>query len=198
MWAESSLGLRRKTSSRLASSLVARIVRYFCPPRMSSSLLRRLCVQLCECLNELERDRRLITLPIVVVYSQANGQNCIGIERFIVHRSIYDQFISLLTPRVKSLRCGSSLSSSPGTRERPIVDCGAMISDQRFDELEAVIGKAVHQGAKLVCGGKRMRHETWKEGHYFEPTMLVDVTHDMDVARQERELLLAQIPSMRC
>jgi acyl-CoA reductase-like NAD-dependent aldehyde dehydrogenase len=119
--------------------------------------------------------------------SQANGQNCIGIERFIVHRSIYNQFIALLTPRVKSLRCGSSLSSNPGTAERPIVDCGAMISDQRFDELETIIRKAVDLGAKLVCGGKRKQHEVWKEGHYFEPTMLIDVTVGMDVARQERE-----------
>jgi acyl-CoA reductase-like NAD-dependent aldehyde dehydrogenase len=119
--------------------------------------------------------------------SQANGQNCIGIERFIVHRSIYQDFIDTMQPRVAALRCGPSLSSAPGEKDGliPTVDCGSMISSRLFEQLEATLSSAVEQGAKILAGGKRLDHPVWKSGHYFQPTLIVDVNADMDIARNE-------------
>jgi len=119
--------------------------------------------------------------------SQANGQNCIGIERFIVHRSIYQQFIDIMQPRVAALRCGPSLSSAPGKADGPIetVDCGSMISSRLFNDLESILSSAEKQGARILAGGKRLDHPVWKSGHYFQPTLIVDVTTDMDIARNE-------------
>lgn len=126
------------------------------------------------------------------VVSQANGQNCIGIERFIVHRSNSQQFIDQMLPRVKSLQCGSSLSSldeSSVTKNKviPPVDCGAMVSDRGFDGLERLLKDAEKAGAKVLTGGKRFTHETWTKGTYFEPTMIVDVKSDMEIAQHERK-----------
>lgn len=120
---------------------------------------------------------------------QANGQNCIGIERFIVHRSLYDSFVQTMKGRVEGLRCGPPLY--PGAAERGPVDCGAMISDRTFGTLERMLGDAEKEGANVLVGGKRLVHHEWTEGHYFEPTLVVDVTREMEIAMQEGELAAA-------
>lgn len=99
----------------------------------------------------------------------AGGQNCIGAERFIVSNKILDRFIAAVEPKVKALRLGSFLDDGE-------VDIGAMISDIRFEILEKLISEAVQNGARLLAGGKRYNHPRYPSGHYFQPTLLVDVT----------------------
>jgi acyl-CoA reductase-like NAD-dependent aldehyde dehydrogenase len=92
-----------------------------------------------------------------------------------------------MQPRVAGLRCGPSLSSAPGQSEGsiPTVDCGSMISSRLFGELESTLTSAEKQGARILVGGKRLDHPVWKSGHYFQPTLIVDVTADMDIAQTE-------------
>lgn len=104
---------------------------------------------------------------------QAAGQNCIGIERVIATPAVYDNLIARLEPRVKALRLG------------PEADVGAMISDGSFSRLEEFIAEAVSQGARLLAGGKRYTHPEFGKGHYFQPTLLVDVTPEMRIAQNE-------------
>ncbi|POR32551.1 Putative aldehyde dehydrogenase-like protein [Tolypocladium paradoxum] len=104
---------------------------------------------------------------------QAAGQNCIGIERVIAAGAVYDKLVSMLEPRVKALRLG------------PDADVGAMISDASFDRLEELIAEAVAQGARLLAGGRRHNHPDYPQGHYFQPTLLVDVTPAMRIAQHE-------------
>ncbi|KAL6896969.1 Aldehyde/histidinol dehydrogenase [Trichoderma evansii] len=104
---------------------------------------------------------------------QAAGQNCIGIERVISSGAAYDRLIEMLEPRVKAIRLG------------PDADMGAMISDASFSRLEELIAEAVSQGARLLAGGKRYAHPDHPKGHYFQPTLLVDVTPSMRIAQNE-------------
>jgi len=60
-----------------------------------------------------------------------------------------------------------------------------MISDARFDHLESLIQNAVKQGARLIHGGHRYQHPKYPKGHYFKPTLLVDVTTNMQIANEE-------------
>lgn len=92
-----------------------------------------------------------------------------------------------MQPRVASLRCGPTLSAAPGKAidDIPTVDTGSMISSRLFDQLEQTLASAEEQGAKVLAGGKRLDHPVWKQGHYFEPTLIVDVTKDMEIAQQE-------------
>jgi acyl-CoA reductase-like NAD-dependent aldehyde dehydrogenase len=62
---------------------------------------------------------------------------------------------------------------------------GAMINGLRFTHLESLIQKAVSQGARLIHGGSRYNHPEYPNGHYFQPTLLVDVTKDMAIASEE-------------
>lgn len=125
---------------------------------------------------------------------QGAGQNCIGIERFIVDEAIADKLVSIVEPRIKALKMGSFMDDSPfGTSastkakggEAARVDMGAMITDVRFARLEHLISDAVQNGAKLLVGGERYSHPTWKHGHYFTPTLLTNVTPSMAIANEE-------------
>lgn len=107
------------------------------------------------------------------------GQNCIGIERIITLPMCYTPLIQILEPRIRSLRTGSVLDDPIG------VDVGAMISDASFDRLERLIADAINQGARCLVGGKRFVHPTYPKGHYFSPTLLVDVTSRMRIAQEE-------------
>ncbi|KZF20804.1 Aldedh-domain-containing protein [Xylona heveae TC161] len=110
---------------------------------------------------------------------QSSGQNCIGIERVIACAGIYDKLCALIEPRVKNLRVGSALDDGEG------IDVGAMVSPASFDKLEHLIADAVNRGARLLAGGKRLHHPRYPKGHYFAPTLIVDVTPDMAIAQEE-------------
>ena len=110
---------------------------------------------------------------------QSAGQNCIGIERIICLSDVYKRLTAILEHRIKGLRVGSSLEDPDE------VDIGAMISDARFGQLEDLIGDAVRGGAKCLVGGKRYKHPKHSKGHYFQPTLLVDVTPSMRIAQEE-------------
>lgn len=101
--------------------------------------------------------------------SQSGGQNCIGVERFLVHTGLYERFVETMSARVAGLRQGDVLA--PGASERQI-DVGAMVTDRLFDRLEGLIRDAVRDGARLLVGGER---DGSMAGHYFKPTLLVDV-----------------------
>ena len=110
---------------------------------------------------------------------QSAGQNCIGVERVIACPTVYDKLVAIVEPRIRALRIGSALDDPED------VDVGAMISGASFSRLEETIAEAVEQGARLVVGGRRYLHPNYPKGHYFSPTLLVDVTSNMRVAREE-------------
>lgn len=128
-----------------------------------------------------ESDLPRITEILLRGTFQAAGQNCIGIERIIACPKVYDKLVLALEPRVKAIRVGSILDAKEGEQ----VDMGAMISDVSFERLEKLIKAAVKDGARLLAGGERFPHPVHHRGHYFQPTLLVDVTQDMAIANEE-------------
>ncbi|KAI7830869.1 Aldehyde/histidinol dehydrogenase [Kickxella alabastrina] len=111
---------------------------------------------------------------------QNASQNCIGIERILVQDAAYDNFVSEMTRRIKAVRLGAILDDQPNQ-----VDCGAMILSNSFGRLESLIADAVSKGARCLAGGHPYIHPLHPKGQYFEPTLLVDVTPDMDITRNE-------------
>ncbi|KAN0075408.1 Aldehyde/histidinol dehydrogenase [Tylopilus felleus] len=115
---------------------------------------------------------------------QNAGQNCIGIERLIVHSEQFDELYETLTERVKKLRVGSVLAPS---REGYIntVDCGSMLTSDRFDLLENFIFEAHEAGAQMAVGGKKYLHPSSAGNAYFAATVLGDVDPKSRIAQTE-------------
>lgn len=118
-----------------------------------------------------------------ISYSQNAGQNCIGIERLIVHSSQYDELFQIFSERVERLRFGSVLAPSEEGFVST-VDCGAMISSQRFNFLEDIIKEAEEAGATVV-GGRQLSHGYLRGGIFFDGTVVGDATPDMEITQKE-------------
>jgi acyl-CoA reductase-like NAD-dependent aldehyde dehydrogenase len=112
---------------------------------------------------------------IAVYYSMQNsGQTCISIERAYVEAPVYDQFVDKVSEKVRALRQG--VPAGPGS-----VEIGAMTFPPQVDVVEAHVKDAVEKGARVLTGG----HRGSGPGHFFEPTVLADVNHDMECMREE-------------
>ena len=110
-----------------------------------------------------------------VHYSMQNaGQTCISTERVYVEAPVYDEFVSLVTKKVGELRQGAP--RGPGS-----IDLGAVIHPPQSDIVEAHVRDAVEKGARVVAGGRRSD----EDGHFYEPTLLVEVDHSMTAMQEE-------------
>ena len=89
----------------------------------------------------------------------------------------------MISERVRNLRLGSVLHATDGI-VLPI-DCGSMISADRFGELERVVDEAIREGADLVVGGSAWKHAYLEDGSFFSPTVLGDVHQGMEIAQKE-------------
>ncbi|OJU38800.1 MAG: succinate-semialdehyde dehydrogenase [Microbacterium sp. 69-10] len=99
-----------------------------------------------------------------------NGQSCNGAKRFIVVDGLYEEFTSKF---VASL---AAVSAEDPTQEDTVL--GPLSSLAAAERLQEQVDTAVSQGATLLTGGTR-------EGAFFAPTVLADVTPAMDVYREE-------------
>jgi acyl-CoA reductase-like NAD-dependent aldehyde dehydrogenase len=102
------------------------------------------------------------------------GQNCVASERILVYDTIYGAFEKRAAELVSKFRQGNSREG--------VVDVGAIVTPLQLEVIEKAVDGAVAQGARVVAGGKRALTD---KGDYFEPTILADVTPDMDIAQEE-------------
>lgn len=101
------------------------------------------------------------------------GQVCISVERVYVEAPVYDEFVAKLTENVKALR--------QGIDERELKhDVGALANENQVRIVQRHVDEAVAAGARVLTGGKATGH-----GTFFEPTVLVDVNHDMSCVAEE-------------
>jgi succinate-semialdehyde dehydrogenase/glutarate-semialdehyde dehydrogenase len=101
------------------------------------------------------------------------GQTCVCANRLLVQDGIYDAFAKKLATAVAALKVGNGME--PGVLQGPLID------DKAVAKVEEHIQDAVGKGAKIMLGG----HRHALGGTFFEPTILVDVTPAMMVAREE-------------
>lgn len=102
-----------------------------------------------------------------------NGQSCCAVERIYVHEKVYDKYVDEFIKEVRSWKVGApdenGVYVGPLTRKDQLVVIDQQISD------------ALQKGAIVAVGGGRMN----RQGYYFEPTVLLNVNHQMFVMREE-------------
>jgi acyl-CoA reductase-like NAD-dependent aldehyde dehydrogenase len=115
-----------------------------------------------------------------VYYSMFNcGQTCISIERCYVEAPVYDDFVARVVEQAKAIRQGPP--TGPGS-----VDVGAMTFPPQVEIVERHVEDAKAKGAEVLVGGRRgLGGNAAQPGYWFEPTVLVGVTHDMACIQEE-------------
>jgi acyl-CoA reductase-like NAD-dependent aldehyde dehydrogenase len=103
----------------------------------------------------------------------------------LVQTKQYDELRELVLERVQKMRLGSVLRPS-AEGYISTVDCGSMISTERFEGIEKLIKEAEEAGAH-VEGGKRWTHVYNENGAYFSATVVGPVYDGMKIAQQECE-----------
>ncbi|MDQ1137686.1 succinate-semialdehyde dehydrogenase/glutarate-semialdehyde dehydrogenase [Microbacterium sp. SORGH_AS 1204] len=101
------------------------------------------------------------------------GQACTAANRFIVQRSVVEEFTRRVTERVQGMKIGR------GTEEG--VQIGPLIDDRAVDKAKTLVGDAVERGATVTTGGSPVEGP----GTFFEPTVVSDVRPGSDILREE-------------
>ena len=101
------------------------------------------------------------------------GQSCCSVERIYVHERIFEAFVDAFVAEVRGYRRGD-----PADDKTYI---GPLTREPQLKVLEAQVKDARKKGAKVLVGGGRIEGK----GNWFEPTVLTDVDHSMDVMREE-------------
>ncbi len=108
----------------------------------------------------------------------AAGQSCVAGSRFLVHRSIYDDFVTALAKRAAAIRIGD-----PADAETQL---GPLISERQRDKVRALIATGLGEGARVAAGGELPDLPSpLRDGFFLQPTVLADATMDMTVATEE-------------
>ncbi|MES2486524.1 MAG: NAD-dependent succinate-semialdehyde dehydrogenase [Bacteroidota bacterium] len=129
---------------------------------------------------ELGGSNALIVLPdanldeamptIINARMQNAGQSCIAAKRFLVHSSIYNDFLERLKKGISEIKMGDPMLED--------TDMGPLARTDLAEDIEKQVNDSVAMGAKVIIGGKRNEA-------FYEPTVLIHVTPDMPVFKEE-------------
>ena len=106
-----------------------------------------------------------------------NGQACEAGTRLLVPAIHRDEIVGRLISRLETMTMGDPLD--------PATDLGPLITAEQRDSVLAHIVSAQEQGAKVAFGGAAPAGEAFDQGNFIQPTLIVDVTNDMKIAREE-------------
>ena len=101
------------------------------------------------------------------------GEACTAANRFLVHRSVAEEFAEKLGKRMGALTVGRGQSEG--------VDVGPLIDEKAVQSVTQLVTDAVHDGARVVTGGSPPDGP----GYFFAPTVLLDVPPDSEINVQE-------------
>lgn len=106
------------------------------------------------------------------------GQSCTALNRLYVHRSVHDDLLALIEKKTAALRVGRG--DTDGVTVGPLIDAAGLA------KVERQVADAVEHGARVVVGGSRWEPgDPALRGHFYQPTVLADVTPEMLISREE-------------
>lgn len=101
------------------------------------------------------------------------GEACTAANRFYIAREMYDAFANGLTSRMEAVIVGDGVDIS--------TQLGPMVNGDAIDKIDALVKGAQASGAQVLTGGHRLK----RPGHFYAPTVLVDVPADAEILKTE-------------
>ena len=106
-----------------------------------------------------------------------SGQRCTATSRVIIHKDVYDVFLTKLLEKSSKQKVG------PGSDESS--DITPLISKKQLERVLGYIERAKKDGARIVLGGSQLKGGHYDKGYYIAPTVIDNVTTEMEIAREE-------------
>jgi betaine-aldehyde dehydrogenase len=125
--------------------------------------------------DDADLDRAVAGVAFGIFYAQ--GENCNAGSRLLLQSSIYDRFLERLVEYVSRIRVLPPLDEDS--------QLGALVSQAQLDKVERYVRIGAEEGARVVCGGKRLLDGEFAKGLFYPPTILADVTPDARAFREE-------------
>jgi succinate-semialdehyde dehydrogenase / glutarate-semialdehyde dehydrogenase len=116
----------------------------------------------------------VLDLAVPTKFANA-GQVCVAPDRFYVHESLHDAFVSGFAKRAGALKLGHGLDET--------TQMGPLINQRRVDAIEAVVADAKKRGGRIETGGGRPQGQN--KGFFFEPTVISRLPDDADALAEE-------------
>jgi succinate-semialdehyde dehydrogenase/glutarate-semialdehyde dehydrogenase/succinyl-CoA reductase len=101
------------------------------------------------------------------------GQSCIASKRFIVVKSIANEFIEKFVQKAEKLRVGDPLSDD--------TDIGPLVNASGLNKIDSQVKESIKEGAEVLTGGEQIG----KKGYFYRPTVLKNVNPKMHIAQEE-------------
>jgi alpha-ketoglutaric semialdehyde dehydrogenase len=124
-----------------------------------------------------DADLDLVTDGAIFGAFGTSGQRCTSTSRLIVHPDVADDVTERIVARASGLRLGDPLD--------PATDVGPVITSDAAQRIHRMVGSAVHEGAKLACGGEQVDVASCVGGAFYAPTVLTGVRPEHRIARDE-------------
>ncbi len=105
------------------------------------------------------------------------GQRCTASSRIVIHKDVYADFTSRFVQRVGELKVGSGMN--------PDVQVGPLINEAQLKTVEKYVKIGVQEGARLLCGAKRLTGTEYDRGWFYAPTIFSDCTSRMRICQEE-------------
>ena len=114
-------------------------------------------------------------LQLGILFNQ--GQVCCAGSRVFVQESIYDKFVEEAVKHFNQVKVGVPWEQD--------VQMGSQINERQLEKILSYIEIGKKEGAKVLCGGGRIREGGLEKGAFMQPTLLGEVTNNMRVAQEE-------------
>ena len=105
----------------------------------------------------------------------ATGQSCIAGSRLYLQEDIYQDYLDELKKRTEAIKIGDPLSAT--------TQLGPLATLKQLKNIQEKIQQTIEQGGKIITGGKKV--SSFKNGYYFEPTIIECDNHNLPVAENE-------------
>jgi 1-pyrroline-5-carboxylate dehydrogenase len=107
----------------------------------------------------------------------AQGQKCSACSRVYVQKEVRDQFVEMLVEKTKRIKVGNPLERD--------VWLGPVINEAAVRTFEEAVARAVHDGGRVLIGGKRLTEEPLNHGYFVEPTIIDALPPDHPIFQEE-------------
>ncbi|MES0070278.1 NAD-dependent succinate-semialdehyde dehydrogenase [Mesorhizobium sp. M0074] len=176
-------GVPVQISRHLLSSPIVKVLTFTGSTEVGKQLAKLAASNLQRCILELGGHSPVVicddadlakAIPAITEYKfECAGQSCNAPSRILVARSLYEEFLSLITEAARKIKIGPP--------DHPATEMGPMANERRIEAMQRLTKDAVDRGATIETGGTRLD----QPGFYWPPTILTGVPKDARVLHDE-------------